>query len=376
MARQSAWQDITPRTFPALDRDLTVDVAVVGGGICGVTTAYLLQKAGKSVALLERDRLGGGDTGHTTAHLTFSTDERLPDLVKTFGDDHARAAWDAGRAAVEQIHDLVHAERIECDFAWVPGHLHQPTGGGGDPRGDAELAARLGFEARALDRVPLVDAPGVRFPRQALFHPLKYLAGLAGKLTQVYERSEVTAVAANPLTLAVNGHAVRCNYLVVATHVPLQGLVGTARATVFQSKLAPYTSYAVGARGAAPPGLWWDTADPYRYLRSDGNYLVYGGCDHKTGQEADPERCFRELEAALVALVPGAAVDHRWSGQVVETPDGLPYIGEIADGQFVATGFGGNGMTLRHPRRHDGVRRGDGPQEPVGRAVPPRPVGD
>jgi glycine/D-amino acid oxidase-like deaminating enzyme/nitrite reductase/ring-hydroxylating ferredoxin subunit len=353
MSRQSAWQpDADIPTFPPLDRDLAVDVAVVGGGITGLTAAYLLHKAGKSVALLERSRFGGGDTGHTTAHLTHVTDERLPDLVKRFGVDHARAAWDAGRASMEQVHALVHAEGIDCDFAWVPGYLHAPPGQPGDDlKEDAERAAELGFEARYLDVVPVAGTPGVRFARQAVFHPLKYLAGLARRLkadgVALHEASEATEVRDDPLSLVANGRTVRCKYLVLATHVPLQGLKGLLTAGLFQSKLAPYTSYAVSAGSTAvPAGLWWDTADPYRYLRADNGRLVLGGGDHKTGQASDPDGRFQALEAALADLAPGAAVEHRWSGQVVETVDGLPYIGETADRQFVATGFGGNGMTF------------------------------
>ena len=114
--------------FPRLDKDLQVDVVIVGGGVTGVTAAYLLKKAGRTVALLERDRCCGGDTAHTTAHLTFVTDLRLHELVDRFGRDHAQAAWDAGRAAMNQIHNNVQNEDLDCEFAWVPGYLHNPKG--------------------------------------------------------------------------------------------------------------------------------------------------------------------------------------------------------------------------------------------------------
>jgi Rieske Fe-S protein len=140
---------------------------------------------------------------------------------------------------------------------------------------------------------------------------------------------------------------------VLATHNPLVGEAGMASATLFQTKLALYTSYAIGAklpRGGVPIASFWDTNDPYNYLRVDRHpdfdYAILGGADHKTGQVANTETCFRRLEDSLKELLPNAAIDHRWSGQVIETNDGLPFIGENAEGQFLGTGFSGNGMTF------------------------------
>jgi Rieske Fe-S protein len=124
-------------------------------------------------------------------------------------------------------------------------------------------------------------------------------------------------------------------------------------AALLQTKLALYSTYAIGARlpeGTVPEASFWDTADPYNYLRLDRrdacDYAILGGADHKTGQESDTERNYRALEQHLQRLFPHAIIDHRWSGQVIETPDGLPYIGETAPRQFIATGFAGNGMTF------------------------------
>jgi nitrite reductase/ring-hydroxylating ferredoxin subunit len=139
----------------------------------------------------------------------------------------------------------------------------------------------------------------------------------------------------------------------MATHTPHVGKAGVVETTVLHSKCALYVSYVIGARlpkGLLPEALFWDTGDPYYYLRIDshGDYdhAIFGGEDHKTGQAADTEACFNRLEKAFTQIVPDATITERWSGQVVETNDGLPYIGEIAPRQFVATGFAGNGMTF------------------------------
>jgi glycine/D-amino acid oxidase-like deaminating enzyme/nitrite reductase/ring-hydroxylating ferredoxin subunit len=356
------WLDTAKiRTFPALGEDIRVDVLIVGGGITGLTTAYLLKEAGLTVAVAERDQLAMVDTGHTTAHLTHVTDLRFHQMAKNFGKDHAQAAWDAGAAAIDQIEELVRKERIECEFTRVPGYLHAPVSGGTKDeresfREDAALAIELGFDAAYLDSVPKMQMPGVRFANQAKFHPRKYLASLAaaipGKGSHVFEETAIATFDADKHRARANGHWINYGRVVLATHNPLVGEAGIAGATLFQTKLALYTSYVIGAklpRGGVPIASFWDTNDPYNYLRvdrhADFDYAIFGGEDHKTGQAANTETCFQRLEDSLKELLPNAEIDHRWSGQVIETTDGLPFIGENAEGQFLGTGFSGNGMT-------------------------------
>jgi len=359
----SYWMDSAslPR-FPKLERDERVDVVIVGGGITGLTAAYLLTAAGRSVALLERSRCASVDTGHTTAHLTMVLDTRLTELVKTFGRDHAQAAWDAGLAAISQIDAIVRENAIDCDFAWTPGYLHVPADGwSGDEerslREEAALAADLGFDATFVDSVPFAGVPGVRLEDQARFHPRKYLAALArGVVAQggrIYEHSGAEEFLEGPLRVRANGATIACDDIVLATHNPLVGVANLASATLFQTKLSLYTSYVVAGRvthGTVPDALFWDTADPYHYVRlepgRDGDLVIFGGEDHKTGQAADTQDCYERLERTLKTLVPNIEVTHRWSAQVIETPDGLPYMGQSAEHQYIATGFSGNGMTF------------------------------
>ncbi|HEY7475114.1 MAG TPA: FAD-dependent oxidoreductase [Vicinamibacterales bacterium] len=350
-------------SFPRLTQDLTVDVVVVGAGITGITAAYLIKSAGLRVALVERKRVAMADTGHTTAHLTYVTDLWLSDLDKAFGRDRARAVWDAGRLAIDQIEANVSAEAIDCGFRRVSGYLHEALD---DPNGqreraalrnEAELARDLGFSAAFVDRVPFVDRPGIAFDSQALFHPRRYLAGLVSAIpgdgSHVFEETAAEDVMDGPLRVTAGPHTIRCDYVVLATHTPITGKTSFASASLLQTKLALYTSYVIGGRipaGTIPEASYWDTADPYHYLRvergRDSDYVIFGGEDHKTGQVEDTSACFDALEASLRRLVPSVDVTHRWSGQVVETNDGLPYIGETSARQFVCTGFSGNGMTF------------------------------
>jgi glycine/D-amino acid oxidase-like deaminating enzyme/nitrite reductase/ring-hydroxylating ferredoxin subunit len=348
--------------FPKLAEDLVTDVAVVGGGMTGLTAAYLLAKAGKRVVVLERDRCAAIDTGHTSGHLTMVTDSRLTGLVQRFGRNHAQAACDAGLAAIATIDEVIREHAIEAGFEWVDGYLHAPLEDGAGQererlREDAALARNLGFDAEYVESVPLANRPGVRFTNQARMHPRKYLAGVAKAFVElggrICERSAAHEFSDNPRAVKVAGYTVRCEDLVIATHNPLVGLADPAEAGRFQTSLALYSSYVIAGRvrrGVVSDALWWDTSSPYYYLRvepqRDFDLIIFGGEDHKTGQQSDTVQCYRRLEERLTALIPRVDVTHHWSGQVIETPDGLPYIGPSAEHQYAATGFGGNGLTF------------------------------
>jgi glycine/D-amino acid oxidase-like deaminating enzyme/nitrite reductase/ring-hydroxylating ferredoxin subunit len=289
------------------------------------------------------------------------TDLRLSELAKNFGRDAARLVWEGGAVAIDAIEAIADSESIACDLKRVPAFLHAAIHGKKDESDDLEkdyeLARELGFHASFVESVPIFGKPGIRFSNQAKFHPRRYLAGLAeaiaGHGSTIFEHAEVGEVKDDPLAVKVGPHEVRCDHLIIATHVPLMGKTGLLSATILQSKLAPYSSYVLRARlpeGRFPEASYWDTSDPYYYLRIDstdeGDFAIFGGEDHKTGQASDTETHFARLAETLYQVLPDAVVESRWSGQVIETNDGLPYVGQTADRQFVATGFAGNGMTF------------------------------
>jgi glycine/D-amino acid oxidase-like deaminating enzyme/nitrite reductase/ring-hydroxylating ferredoxin subunit len=357
------WHDSAqmPR-FRSLERDLRVDVGIVGAGITGLTAAYLLKRAGKKVAVIDRDRIGGVDTGHTTAHVTCVTDSDLTSLVNDFGRDHAQAVWDAGLAAIAEIDTIVENESIDCHWAWVPGYKFAALTGDAQKEADrlrkeAAVARELGFDVTFMDAVPFFKRPGIEVAGQARFHPRKYLAALAalvdGDGSHVHEHTESEEIVDEPLSIKAGGHTITCDHVVIATHTPLMGKTDIVSATLFQSKLFLYSTYVVGGRvprGTIPDALFWDTADPYHYLRLDRqrdyDFAIFGGRDHKTGQAEDTESCYTALERTIQQLIPGLNITHHWSGQVIETADGLPFIGESSPRQFIATGYAGNGMTF------------------------------
>lgn len=359
---ESYWQSVPSELRHApLDRDLTVDVAIVGGGNTGIAAAAMMKRSGLKVALLERDRFGAADTAHTSAHLTHVTDLRVAQLYRKLGKDHAAAVWDAGLASIQWIESTAHREGIRCDYARIPGFIAASLAGGKDERDElreeAKLARELGFDASYVEATPLFERPGIRFPNQARIHPLKYLRGLLetipGDGSYAFEGTNVEAIAGDKLQIQANGKTISADRVFIATDVPLQGKAGLVDAAFLQSKIAPYTSYVVGAKvpkGTAPDVLVWDTADPYHYYRlargEAHDCVVFGGADHKTGQDDNPQGRFDQIEKVLRGYLPDCEIQYRWSGQVIEAVDGLPFIGETAPHQFMATGFSGNGLTF------------------------------
>jgi glycine/D-amino acid oxidase-like deaminating enzyme/nitrite reductase/ring-hydroxylating ferredoxin subunit len=362
-AHQSLWMNTPLPEYPALQRDIDVDVLIVGAGLTGITTAYLLGQEGVRVALIDRDKVAGGDTSRTTAHLTYVTDERLHHLASKFGAEAARKFWEAGVVAIDTIERIVEETGGDAEFVRVPGYLHARVGQAPDRkeldalRENVELAQSFGLDATFVERTPYGAMPGVKFAQQAKFHPRKYLSGMLSVIQQqgglIFEGTAFESVDdGEPMTATANGHKIRCKYLVIATHNPRMGKQGVLTSTLFQTKLALYTTYVLGARlpvGTVPEGLYWDMGDPYEYLRiedrDDHQFAIFGGADVKTGQERDVEQVFEKLTRRLLEVLPQAQLERRWLGQVVETDDGMPFIGENEEREFIATGFGGNGWT-------------------------------
>ncbi|MCO5167575.1 MAG: FAD-dependent oxidoreductase [Planctomycetes bacterium] len=355
--QESVWRDeVAAAGHPRLERNLDVDVAIVGGGITGLTAALLLQRAGKSVAVLEARRLGDGTTGGTSAHLTVALDQPLSTLASRFGEDGARRAVESCRGAIDTIGELCAGLGLDCDFQRVPAFRWTETPAK-VPHLDEE-ARRYG-EAGVLvhrqDGLPYssLAVAALRFEHQAVFHPLKYLEGLAAAVTaeggHVFERTRVTRWDdGRPCRLSVStGATVTANDVVLATHSPIGLLVS------LHTRLEPLTSYILVARVDDPPplGLYFDTAAPYHYIRAVSparpDLLVIGGADTKHGHETDTAACYTRLAEFARSRFSVRAIERRWSAVLFEPVDGLPFIGRLPGTQhvWVSTGYSGTGLT-------------------------------
>ena len=342
--------------FAPLAGNVSADVAIVGGGITGLTAALLLQRAGKKVIVIDAHRLGSGETGHTTAHLTAVLDTRYHALESKFGAEGARAAAESSRAAIDRIEAFVGTMDPGCGFARVPAYLYAETEEQQrELEKELDALRRVGLDAGVVDAFPfpLAARLAVRIERQAQMHPLAYLGGLIAQLVtaggQIFERTRMVEVEdGQPCRVTTAHGTITAGHVLVATNQPVSSRFA------LHTKIAAYRSYAVATRlnQPFPGGLFWDMQDPYHYTRVErsaaGTFLIVGGEDHKTGQEVDTEQRFSRLKAYLHQLVPGAPIDHRWSGQIVEPTDGLPFIGHNAGDKhvLVATGYSGNGMTF------------------------------
>ncbi|MGH8523649.1 MAG: NAD(P)/FAD-dependent oxidoreductase, partial [Gammaproteobacteria bacterium] len=321
---------------PSLAEDVDGDVCVIGAGISGLTTAYLLAQEGKSVIVLDDGVIGGGMTHLTTAHLASAIDDRYVEMERLHGEKGARLAAQSHAAAIDRIEDIVQKENIACDFTRLNGYLFLPPGD--DPEFlDRELAAtrRAGLQGvTKLGRAPLPlfdTGPCLCFPRQGQFHPLKYLAALAAavmrKGARIFSRTHADHVNGGaPARIKAGRHIVTAKAVIVATNSPVVDRVA------IHTKQAPYMTYVIGAkipRGSVPEGLYWDTADPYHYVRlyksagesnrdaDDLDTLIVGGEDHKTGQARDTEERHGRLEAWARDRFPDIeAIEFAWSGQV------------------------------------------------------------
>ena len=357
----SVWEETAPQVeFVPLRENLHADVCVMGAGIAGMTTAYLLGRAGKRVVVLEQGAVGAGETGQTTAHLSSALDDRYSVLEQVHGRDGARLAYESHHAAIDRIGEIVAAEGIDCDYTRLDGYLF--LGGGDTPdllERELEAAHRTGFtDVKRLARAPLDTfdtGPCLRFPRQGQFHPLKYLRGLAPAIHRdgghVFTGTHVVEVngGAEPSVRTSDGFTVTAGAVVVATNSPISDRIS------IHSKQAPYRTFVIGVRipaGSVPLALYWDTPDPYHYVRlhrtgAGEEILIVGGEDHKTGHADDAQERYACLEEWTRERFPVEEVLFRWSGQVMEPADHVAFIGPdpTSANVYVATGDSGHGMT-------------------------------
>jgi glycine/D-amino acid oxidase-like deaminating enzyme/nitrite reductase/ring-hydroxylating ferredoxin subunit len=372
-ATQPSWfGTVAPApTFPSLTKDMTADVVVVGAGIAGLTTAYLLLREGKKVIVLESGELASGESGRTTAHLSNALDDRYTRLEHLFGEKGARLAAESHGTAIDRIEQIVQEENIDCDFTRLDGYLFLPEDG--DPKElEKELKAAHRAGLTGVEHLPDSPTHGFRtgeclvFPNQGQFHILKYLYGLTeaigrfkGNRGQIFTNTHVSEVQGGEEAhvTTTEGYTVRAKAVVMATNTPVNDRV------VMHTKQHPYRTYAIAARipkGSVTRALYWDTPDPYHYIRlqevTEGprggtpryDLLVVGGEDHKVGQ-GDPELSLQRLEDWTRERFPMVQqIDYAWSGQVQEPTDSLGYAGHNPldkENVYIITGDSGHGMT-------------------------------
>lgn len=349
MEHQSVWLATAelPR-HSALESDIEVDVAVVGGGLVGLTTALLAERDGARVAVLEASQIGGGTTGRTTGKVTSQHSLLYAELVQRHGEENARRYADANQAGVEKVAGLADELAIECELTRAPAYVYTRRA---DQRerveAEVEAARRLGLPAKlATDfDLPFEIEAAARFDEQVHFHPGKYLAGLARSFTAaggtIYDHTRVTEIEEQrdrTVDLTTTSGTVHAGQVVVTTLLP-PGLTGG-----YFARTRPSRSYglAVRLRGDVPKSMAISVESPTRSTRPwQENGLIVAGNGHEPGAEADTESRYRDLEDWARSTFDLESVDYRWSAQDYSTPDRVPYVGHspLSKLVLVATGF-------------------------------------
>src|ERR671912_1498783 len=363
--------------IPSSEGGEPVDVVVIGGGIAGLTTAYLVSKSGKKVVVIEDGYIGSGETSRTTAHITHALDDRYYNLEKRHGLNGAHVAADSHTAAINRIESIVREENIDCDFERLDGFLFlDPSDKKESLDKELEATHRVGINTTGIvEKAPLQSfntGPCIRFPNQAQFQPLKYLRGLYYAIIrnegQIFTETHVQEI--NSDSIKTIDYTLKARNIVIATNAPI-----IDKTSKIYDKQNAFRTYVIGARirkGAVPTALYWDTGNqnsenlvaPYHYVRiqkrdddddnDDKNYdlLIIGGEDHQTGNfssDDDIEKRYSRLESWAKDRFPIEAIEYRWSGQVMEPQDSVAFIGhnpgDNRNNIYIATGDSGNGIT-------------------------------
>jgi len=355
---QSLWMATTPQTmFVPLPGNIETDVAVLGGGIVGITLAYLLKEAGLRVAVIEANRIVGGATGHTTAKITSLHGLVFDFLIRRFGEEQARQYAESNQAAIEKIASLVETLKIECDFARESSYTFaEKDATRREVEAEFSAAQRLGLPVRFLETVPLpvVSRGAVCLDQQARFHPRRYLLALAERFVgpdcAIYEMTRaLDVIKGKQCTVITDRGQVTASHVVVATHYPFYDKPG-----LYFARLFPVQSYAIGVRVREPyPGGMYISAEQrghsFRVQPADsGPMLIIGGEEHKVGQEPDTIGRYAMLEDYIGRAYTVESYDYRWSTQDGVPVDRVPYIGRLSVNHeriYVAAGFAEWGMT-------------------------------
>ncbi|MFN8310480.1 MAG: FAD-dependent oxidoreductase [Chitinophagales bacterium] len=358
-ALESLWQSGMP-AYESKSAKLPekVDVAIVGGGITGLTTAYLLQKAGRKCTVLEAKNIGFGTTGGTTAHLNTLMDTPYDQIISKFNLEAAQLVAKGTKQALAFIEHFITSRAVDCGFEKAAACVFsQDDEQAEELKSMVAAAIKVGLQAEFVNEisVPISFKTAAQFPEQAKFHPLKYLYEMANAFQEaggeIIQDCRVRDVASDGAmaTITTSKGNIKASKVVYATHIP-------PGVNLLHFYCAPYRSYALSVKledeNSYPDDLVYDMWNPYHYYRTQvvngEKYLIAGGEDHKTGHEENTNSCIRNLEAYVRSHFKVKQVVHAWSSQFFNSVDGLPYIGHLpgnAENVFVATGFGGNGMT-------------------------------
>jgi len=361
LKNHSIWRDDNPiGSFSPLSDNISCDLLVVGSGIAGLSSAYEAARFGAGVIVIDRGEIAGGMTARTTAHLASEIDDFYSELIRAHGEDRARLYHESQVAAVSRIEAVCEQEGIDADFTRLDGYLiaaepsHQP-----DLEAEYDVCRKLDVAVQWAEHAPVPLPAGTRalkFANQGRFHPLKYCAGLARAVERfggrLYRDTAYVGHDEDAGGVAVRtegGPTIRAAAVLFATNSPVNDRVAV------HTKQVPMRTYVIAGRiphGSVEDALVWDSLEAYHYVRlqpagDNRDWLIVGGEDHRSGTVNDMDARFARLEAWTRERFPDfLAVERRWSGQVMEPVDFMPYSGrDGSDRIYIHSGDSGQGMT-------------------------------
>lgn len=359
---ESYWIASTDTTnYPALEENITVDVAIVGGGMTGITSGYLLTKEGLKVAIVDADNILNGTTGHTTAKITSQHSLIYDKLIKQIGMDKAKQYAQSNEEAIKLIAKIIEEKNIDCDFKWQDAYIYtQDDNYIKDIKNEAKAAIDLGIDAFFIDKLPLPFPikGAVGFRKQAQFHPRKYLLSLANDITEggsyIFENTKAIDIeeienSDKYSVIMENGKSITAPKVIIASHYPFSNIKGMYFSRIYQER-----SYivAIKAKSKFPDGMYINAETPTRSLRcqpyGDSELILVGGENHKVGHGKDINQSYKNLIDFANENFEVEEILYRWSAQDCTTMDYIPFIGSITSKHpniFIATGYKKWGMT-------------------------------
>ncbi len=360
----SYWVDSTKTTnYPSIEEDVDFDVCIIGGGITGIVTAYLLSKSNLNICILEADKMGMGVTANTIAKITSQHGLLYDYLYNSYDRDTAKGYLDSNENAIKLIQKIIETENIQCDFTKQDSYVYTCEKQNDEKiRNEKNAVDMLGFNAEYVKECPLPFdiVSAIKFPNQAQFHPRKYLLSLLNVLeknnVKLYENSKVVDIKhkKDEYEISVNNCTVNCKYLVMTSHYPIKNFPGMYFIKMYQD-----SSYAIGIETNEEvfDGMYISCDTPVTSLRNivqenGKKLLIVGGSGHKTGAtDVNIEDSYINIENYIKTIYPDAKVKYKWMTEDCVTLDKIPYIGEFSNflsNMYVATGYKKWGMTTSH----------------------------
>ncbi|WP_174734705.1 FAD-dependent oxidoreductase [Mesobacillus harenae] len=352
------WRETDLPSFPKLKQDLDVDVAIVGGGISGLTTAYLLTMEGVKVAVIEAGQILNGTTGHTTAKITAQHGLIYDEFIQNFGEETARLYYEANNRAIDFIRNTVADKSIDCDLSKEDAYIFTNASNKMDSLiNEFKAYEKLGINSDYLSEIPIPvkSQAAIVMRDQAQFHPLKYLKSLVQSITDnggaIYEHTTAVNIeeGTNPKVITRDGHKVTSRHLVVASHWPFYDMEG-----FFFARMYPKRSYLIAVKTDKeyPGGMYINAEKPTRSLRyatyNGEKVVLFGGENHKTGVDDDTMENYESLAQFASETFGVQNILYRWSAQDPKTMDKIPYVGPMSDDHpniYVMTAYRKWGMT-------------------------------